>query len=126
MEILGIGVDVVDVGRIRRMLERHRRFRERVFTPDEVAYCETKANRAERYAARWAAREATIKALGGVRGLRYHDISVGRHRSGAPRIVLSGSARARAADRGVRDVLVSFSHERDTTVAFCIAVGRAP
>jgi holo-[acyl-carrier protein] synthase len=124
VRIVGIGVDVVEVDRVRRLLQRRPRFRERVFTPAEVAYCESKAVPAERYAARWAAREATIKALGGIRGLRYHDISVGRHRSGAPVILLEGNAKLRAEERGVREVLVSFSHEREMAAAFCMAVGR--
>ena len=124
MGIVGVGVDLVDIGRVRGMLERHPRFRERVFTPAEVAYCESKASPAERYAARWAAREATIKALGGVRGLRYHDISVGRQRSGAPTILLEGNAKLRAEDLGVTEVLVSFSHEREMAAAFCVAVGK--
>lgn len=123
MGVVGVGVDLVDIERIRRMLDRHPTFRERVFTPAEVAYCESKASTAERYAARWAAREATIKALGGIRGLRYHDISVGRHRSGAPVILLEGQAKLRAEERGVREVLVSFSHERAMAAAFCVAVG---
>ena len=123
MDVVGIGVDLVDIDRVRRMLDRHPRFRERVFTPAEVAYCESKASPAERYAARWAAREATIKALGGIRGLRYHDISVGRHRSGAPVILLEGQAKLRAEERGIRQVLVSFSHERAMAAAFCVAVG---
>ncbi|HEX9891190.1 MAG TPA: holo-ACP synthase [Actinomycetota bacterium] len=125
MDVVGIGVDLVDIDRVRRMLDRHPRFRERVFTPAEVAYCESKASPAERYAARWAAREATIKALGGIRGLRYHDISVGRHRSGAPVILLEGQAKLRAEERGVRQVLVSFSHERAMAAAFCVAVGES-
>jgi holo-[acyl-carrier protein] synthase len=125
VDVVGIGVDLVDIDRVRRMLDRHPRFRERVFTPAEVAYCESKASPAERYAARWAAREATIKALGGIRGLRYHDISVGRHRSGAPVILLEGQAKLRAEERGVRQVLVSFSHERAMAAAFCVAVGES-
>ncbi|HYH28183.1 MAG TPA: holo-ACP synthase [Actinomycetota bacterium] len=123
MQVVGIGVDLVEVDRVRRMLERHPSFRSRVFTPAEVEYCERKGGRPERYAARWAAREATIKALGGVRRLRYHDISVGRMPSGAPTIRLEGSAKARAAERGVREILVSFSHERHTAAAFCVAMG---
>lgn len=123
MQVVGIGMDLVEVDRVRRLLERHPRFRERVFTPAEVAYCERKGGNPERYAARWAAREATIKALGGVRGLRYQDISVGRRESGAPTILLNGSAKMRADQRGVHEVLVSFSHERTVAGAFCVAVG---
>jgi holo-[acyl-carrier protein] synthase len=122
VRIVGIGVDVVDVDRVRRLLERRPRFRERVFTPAEVAYCEGKANPAERYAARWAAREACIKALGGIRGHRYHDISVGRLPSGAPHLILEGNAKLRAEERGANRVLISFAHERGSATAFCMAV----
>ena len=122
MRIVGIGVDVVEVDRVRKLLERRPRFRERVFTPAEVEYCEGKASPAERYAARWAARESCIKALGGVRGLKYQDISVGRLPSGQPQLLLEGSAKLRAEDRGVSRVLISFAHERGTATAFCMAV----
>jgi holo-[acyl-carrier protein] synthase len=122
VRIVGIGVDVVEVDRVRRLLERRPRFRERVFTPAEVAYCEGKASPAERYAARWAARESCIKALGGIRGLRYHDISVERLPSGAPQLALEGNAKLRAEHLGVSRVLISFAHERGTATAFCMAV----
>jgi holo-[acyl-carrier protein] synthase len=122
VRIVGIGVDVVEVDRVRRLLERRPRFRERVFTPAEVAYCEGKASPAERYAARWAARESCIKALGGIRGLQYHDISVERLPSGAPQLVLEGNAKLRAEHLGVSRVLISFAHERGTATAFCMAV----
>jgi holo-[acyl-carrier protein] synthase len=123
VRIVGIGVDVVEVGRVERLLERRPAFRRRVFTDAEVAYCERNARPAGCYAARWAAREAARKALGGVRGLRWREISVERARSGAPRLALQGSARERADQVGVDDVLVSFSHERSVATAFCVAVG---
>lgn len=123
MRILGIGVDVVEVERVQRILDRRSTFRERVFTPEEVAYCEGKAVPARYYAARWAAREACVKALGGVRGWHWRDINVVRSPSGAPRLALTGSAKQRADRLGAADVLVSFSHEGPIATAFCIAVG---
>ncbi|MGH2674559.1 MAG: holo-ACP synthase [Actinomycetota bacterium] len=123
MRIVGVGVDVVEIERVERLLRIRRSFRERVFTPAESSYCDGKASPAQCYAARWAAREAGRKALGGVRGLRWHDISVERARSGAPRLALTGAAKSRADQLGVSDVLVSFSHERSVAVAFCVAVG---
>jgi holo-[acyl-carrier protein] synthase len=122
MRILGVGVDVVEVQRVQRILDRRSTFRGRVFTPEEVAYCDRKAVPASYYAARWAAREACVKALGGVRGLRWHDIRVVRSPSGAPRLALAGSVRERADHLGATDVLVSFSHEASIATAFCIAV----
>ena len=123
MRIVGVGVDIVDVTRVERMLERYPRFPERVFTPGEVAYCESKSNRATSYAGRWAAREATRKALGGIRRMRWHDVRVERAASGAPRIVLEGTAKERADALGVTEVLISFTHERTMATAFAIAVG---
>lgn len=123
MRIVGVGVDIVDVTRVERVLERHPRFTERVFTPAEVAYCESKANRATSYAGRWAAREATRKALGGIRRMRWHDVRVERAPSGAPRMVLEGTAKERADALGVTEVLISFTHERTMATAFAIAVG---
>jgi len=122
MRIVGIGVDVVDVARVERVLERHPSFPERVFTPAEVAYCEGKANRATCYAGRWAAREATRKALGGIRRMRWHDVRVDRAPSGAPRMVLEGTSKQRADALGVTEVLISFTHERSIATAFAIAV----
>jgi holo-[acyl-carrier protein] synthase len=123
VRILGIGVDVVEVDRVRRILERHPRFRDRVFTEEEVAYCEGKATPAECYAARWAAREACIKALGGIQGARWRDIRVLRAASGAPRLALGGKARVRAEAVGAAEVLLSLGHERSVATAFCVAVG---
>jgi holo-[acyl-carrier protein] synthase len=96
--------------------------RGRVFTRAEIAYCDAKARPAESYAGRFAAREATIKALGGYRGKRWQDISVGRAPTGAPSIVLEGQAKARADALGVSQVLITFTHERTSAVAFAVAV----
>ena len=122
MEIVGLGVDICEIARMERALARHPRMRERVFTSEEIAYCDSKARPAESYAGRFAAREAVIKALGGYRGKRWQDISVTRHPSGAPEIRLRGNAKARADDLGVARVLISFTHERATAVAFAVAV----
>ncbi|HXF57005.1 MAG TPA: holo-ACP synthase [Actinomycetota bacterium] len=124
MEVVGIGVDLVDVERVRRLLARRPSFMRRVFTPEEVAYCQGQASPAECFAARWAAREACRKALGGVRGMRWHDVRVVRAPSGAPSLVLEGATRARAEALGVSEVLVALSHERRVAAAFCLAVRR--
>ena len=122
MEIVGIGVDLVDVERIKRMLSRHRTFVERVFTPQEIAYCQGQASPAECFAARWAAREACRKALGGIREMRWHDVRVERAHTGAPRLALQGSSQDRMEALGVTDVLVALTHERHMAAAFCVAV----
>ncbi len=122
MEILGLGVDICDIARMERALERHPTMRQRVFTPEEIAYCDGKARPAESYAGRFAAREAVIKAMGGYRGKGWHDISVTRAPSGAPSIRLEGNAKQRADRLGIDRILVTFTHERTSAVAFAVAV----
>jgi holo-[acyl-carrier protein] synthase len=96
--------------------------RARVFTPEEIAYCDGKARPAESFAGRFAAREAVIKALGGYRGRHWQDISVARHPSGAPAIALAGNAKRRADALGISRVLITFTHEKTNAVAFAVAV----
>jgi holo-[acyl-carrier protein] synthase len=122
VEVVGIGVDLVDVERVAGILQRRATFVRRVFTPKEIEYCERQANPAESYAARWAAREACRKALGGIRHMRWHDVRVDRAATGAPRLVLDGTSRARADALGVSEVMVALTHERRTAAAFCLAV----
>jgi holo-[acyl-carrier protein] synthase len=124
VNIVSIGVDVCDIARMERALARHPTMAARVFTPEENAYCSTRARPAESYAGRFAAREAVIKALGGYVGKRWQDISVSRHPSGAPRISLAGNAKRRAEMLGIEDFLVSFSHEHHVAVAMVVGVGR--
>jgi len=123
VKIVGIGVDLVDVERVARLLHRRTTFVQRVFTPAEIAYCERQASPAECYAARWAAREACRKSLGGVRRMRWHDVRVERAPSGAPHLVLEGTSKARMDALGVSEVMVALTHERRIAAAFCVAVG---
>jgi holo-[acyl-carrier protein] synthase len=122
VEIAGLGVDICEIERMERALDRHPTMRERVFTAEERTYCDSKARPAESYAGRFAAREAVIKALGGYRGKRWQDISVTRAPSGAPAIRLEGNAKLRADRLGIDRVLITFTHERTNAVAFAIAV----
>jgi holo-[acyl-carrier protein] synthase len=122
VEILGLGVDLCEIARMERALERHPTMRHRVFTPEEVSYCDSKARPAESYAGRFAAREAVIKALGGYRGKGWQDISVRRSPSGAPSIRLEGNAKRRADMLGISQVLVTFTHEKTNAIAFAVAV----
>lgn len=124
--ILGTGIDLADVARVREAIERYgRRFIERVYTPAEIAYVERKANRYERYAARFAAKEAGMKAIGtGWRhGIRWRDFEVVNLPSGRPTLELHGVA-ARVAERmGVRRVSLSLTHTSQTGMAFLILEG---
>src|SRR5271155_4125311 len=95
MPIVGTGVDLAEVDRIEKSLKTFGgRFQQRVFTPGEIAYCERFKNRAERYAARFAAKEAGMKALGTGwrRGIRWVDLEVVREPSGKPTLRLAGVA----------------------------------
>jgi holo-[acyl-carrier protein] synthase len=121
--IVGTGVDLAEVDRIRAAIERYGpRFVERVFTPREIAYVERKANRFERYAARFAAKEAAMKAIGtGWRGgVRWQDFEVTNLRSGRPTLEFHGVA-ARFAERlGVKAVSLSLTHTASTGMALVI------
>ena len=123
MRIVGIGVDVVEVDRIRALLESRPGFRDRVFTSGEIVDCQNEKDSTPCYAARWAAREAATKALGGVPGRNWHDIAIRRGHEGEPHLTLSGTAQQRAKEIGATQVLVSISHEKSVAAAFCVAVG---
>ena len=111
--IVGTGVDIVETSRIQRVFERHgERFARRLFTPGEIAYCERFKNKAERYAARFAVKEAAFKALGtgGREGVRWLDVEVTHQPSGKPELVLKGHAQELAQTLGVTHAAVSISH----------------
>ena len=121
--IAGIGIDVAEVDRIREAIERHgRRFIERIYTPAEIAYVERKANRFERYAARFAAKEAGMKAIGTgwKRGVRWQDFEVTNLPSGRPTMHFHGVAGRIAADLGIRNVAISITHTASEGVAIVI------
>jgi holo-[acyl-carrier protein] synthase len=113
MPIVGTGVDLAEVDRIEQSLKTFgARFQRRIFTPGEIAYCERYRNRAERYAARFAAKEAGMKALGtGWRnGIRWVDLEVVRKPGGRPTLVFSGVAGKIAERMGVRHIALSLTH----------------
>jgi holo-[acyl-carrier protein] synthase len=121
--IAGTGLDVAEVDRIRAAIGRFgRRFIERVYTPAEIAYVERKANRFERYAARFAAKEAGMKAIGtGWRhGVRWRDFEVANLPSGKPTLLLHGVAANFAERLGVKSVSLSITHTAAVAVAFVI------
>ena len=124
--IAGTGVDLIEVERIRRSIERFgERFLDRVFSPYERAYVERRKNRFERYAARFAAKEAGMKAIGTGwrRGVRWRDFEVANLASGKPTLRLSGKAAEFAKRLGVRSVALSMSHTASLAIAEIILEG---
>jgi len=122
---LSVGVDLVELDRVRRVIERHGDgFLARVFTPDELAICR---GRLPELAARFAAKEAISKALGvGLRyisaqGIGLHEAEVLSDRLGKPLVRLSGRAAALAEEQGLSQWAISLSHSRDHVVAFVVA-----
>lgn len=118
MKPTGVGIDLVEVPRIRELLAKHgRRFKERTFTAAEIAYCDSCADPAMHYAARFAAKEAGAKALGTglwAEGVVWTDIEVVRGEHGRPSIVLHGAARQHA---GEGTCLVSLTHTKELAMA---------
>ncbi len=118
--IIGMGIDIAEVKRIAAVIESQKeRFLRRVYTPDEVAYCEQFRNRHERYAGRFAAKEAAMKALGTgwSNGVRWVDLEVVRERSGRPTLSLKGQARKIADALGVKNIAISITHTAEQAIA---------
>jgi len=118
--IVGMGVDIAETARIAQALRRHgERFSKRVYTAGEIAYCERFKNQAERYAARFAAKEAAFKALGTGwgDGVRWLDVEVTHLPSGKPELLLTGRARELARKLGATRTAVSLSHSGRYVVA---------
>src|SRR5712675_2470140 len=118
--IVGTGTDIAEVPRIAASIARYgQRFLERVYTAREIAYCQSKRNSAERFAARFAAKEAAMKAIGtGLRrGVKWHDVEVGREPGGRPTIIFSGKAAEFAAKLGAKRVALSLTHTDQQAVA---------
>ncbi len=123
MKIGGIGVDIIEVERIRKMAEEHKeRFLQRVFSDDELSYCMRFSDPFPHLAARWAAKEAVAKALGTgfSQGVTWKSISVIHTTNGEPLAVLTGSAKFIAASLGVRKIWLSLSHTKNYAAAVAV------
>jgi holo-[acyl-carrier protein] synthase len=118
--IVGTGIDIAEVPRIRQSIARFGdRFLQRIYTAGEIRYCDSKANRAERYAARFAAKEAAMKALGTgwSHGVRWQDCEVTRLPGGRPTITFHGKAAEIAARLGMKHAALSLSHTAEQAIA---------
>lgn len=121
--ILGTGIDITEVPRVAESISRFgERFLHRIYTEGEMRYCDSKANRVERYAARFAAKEASMKALGTgwSRGIRWRDIEVYREPGRRPTIRFHGKAAEFAARMGVKNIALSLSHTSEQAIASVI------
>jgi len=124
--IVGLGLDIAEIDRIEAAITRHGApFIERLFTPEEAAYCERFKNRYERYAGRFAVKEAAMKALGTgwSRGVRWRDIEVTREPGGKPGLRLQGAAREIADRLGVKHISVTITHSGNLALAQVIFEG---
>jgi holo-[acyl-carrier protein] synthase len=124
--VVGVGTDLIEIARIANSIDRFgERFLRRIFTPREIAYCQTKKNAAESFAARFAAKEAGAKALGtGIsRGVGWLELEVAREPSGKPRLELSGRAAEWARRLGVGRTSLSLTHSRDVALAVVVMEG---
>jgi holo-[acyl-carrier protein] synthase len=118
--IVGLGLDVAEIHRIEKAIERHGdAFKRRVYTDAEKEYCESHKNSFERFAGRFAAKEAGMKALGTGwrRGVTWHDFEVVREPSGKPTLLLQGVARQLADKLGVKNIALTITHSGDLALA---------
>ncbi len=124
--IIGIGTDITECLRIAQMIERHGElFINRVYTPLEIQFCQSRLHATQHFAGRWAAKEALLKALGTGwrRGISWRDIEVVSEGGGAPSMQMHGEASNVAKHLGIERVMISISHCRSHATAYALAVG---
>lgn len=125
--VVAIGTDLVELDRFRTTLDRTPTIVDRLFTDGEQVYARARNDPTERFAVRFAAKEAVMKAMGvGIGEVVFRDIEVVRADSGEPSIVLHGSALQRAEELGIERVLLTMTHSAASAVAFVVAVGASP
>jgi holo-[acyl-carrier protein] synthase len=125
MEVVGIGTDIIECLRIAQMIQRHGDlFINRVYTPQEIQYCQARRQSTQHFAGRWAAKEAVLKVLGtGWRkGISWRDVEIVSGPGGRPAVVLRGGAREIADELRIAEVLVSISHCRTHATAYALGV----
>jgi len=123
--ITGIGTDIVEIERVRGLIDRHgESFLERCFTADEIAFANRFKDPSVRFAGRWAAKEAVVKLLGTgfSNGITFHDIEVLPIHTGQPMVTLSGLAGARASEQKITSVMISISHAQLYATATAIGI----
>lgn len=126
-KIIGIGTDITECLRIARMIERHGElFIDRVYTPEEIRYCQRHKQTTQHFAGRWAAKEAILKALGTGwrRGISWRDVEVRNEPSGKPTVAVRGGAKDVVEQLGIAEIQISISHCRSHATAFAVAIGK--
>lgn len=121
--IYGIGTDIVEVDRIAAKMEKGTGFRDLVFTPHEIAYCEEQVNPFQHYAARFAAKEAFLKAMGtgwGHGKINFNEIQINNDETGKPLLELTGNATSSYSELQIKQILVSLSHVKATAIAMVV------
>lgn len=120
--IFGIGTDLVEVARIEKIILKEQGFKEKVFTKGEIAYCESRKNSFESYAARFAAKESFFKALGTgwVGEMQFHEIEIIQEQSGKPAILLHGEVKSLVEGLQISSVFVTLSHTSGMASGFVI------
>jgi holo-[acyl-carrier protein] synthase len=127
MNILGIGTDITECLRIARMIERHgEQFMNRVYTDEEIRYCQNRREATQHFTGRWAAKEAVLKALGigSRRGIAWRDIEIRNEPAGRPVVAVRGGIKDVVQRLGVAQIFVSISHCRTHATAYAIALGK--
>ena len=121
--IYGIGTDIIEVDRIAAKMEKGKGFRDMVFTPHEIAYCDAQASPAQHYAARFAAKEAFLKAMGtgwGHGKINFDEIEIRNDETGKPSLKLTGNAISCYSEMQIKQILVSLSHIKATAIAMVV------
>jgi holo-[acyl-carrier protein] synthase len=128
MSTLGIGTDITECLRVARMIERHGElFVNRVYTAEEIHYCQSRKQSTQHFTGRWAAKEAVLKALGTGwrRGISWRDVEIRNEPGGQPIVILRGGAAEAAGKLGITEMRISISHCRSHATAFAVASGKA-
>ena len=126
-DIIGIGTDITECLRIARMIERHGElFIDRVYTTEEIKYCQSRKQATQHYTGRWAAKEAILKAIGTGwrRGISWRDMEIRNEPGGKPVVAVRGGVKEVVERLGIREIQVSISHCRTHATAFAIAIGK--
>jgi holo-[acyl-carrier protein] synthase len=124
VDVVGLGTEIVECARVRALIEEHaERFLARVYTPDEIRWCQSRPQTTEQFAALWAAKEAVFKSLrvAGRTGAVWTQVEI-EQRAGAPRVTLRGTVRERTAEAGVGSILLTTAFSRHYATATAIAL----